>query len=378
MKKLLTLLFGILGTQTMLAQAPGDTLITQTFNYSQTQYSRDSVIDFPNIPGITYEKIYMLYNMRCKNGLVSPAVSGQTNIGCGEWDYTCNTYIMDSTKTDSTKAKHPSHIITGFNGTTYNYLTNPTYTYYQYNQQQVNYTSTLSENTAVVGANSSALNHPFRAQGEAIKSQYLWKATELLSAGVSAGDITSLRLFLNSAASSMNHLRIRMKHSTLDSLSASSPDIAGFTEVYFLNTPLSSGLNQFLFYNPFNWNGTDNLLIEFSFNNSGSGTNSIVAGETLNYPVGLVSEGHDYCFEFSGSNFIEVDNAEFNTFSNQLSIAFWAYGNPDILPANNSVMYGYNAQNHRQVNVHLPWSNGNIYWDCGSGGPYDRIDKAAS
>lgn len=362
----------------MLAQAPGDTLITQTFNYSQTQYSRDSVIDFPNIPGITYEKIYMLYNMRCKNGLVSPAVSGQTNIGCGEWDYTCNTYIMDSTKTDSTKAKHPSHIITGFNGTTYNYLTNPTYTYYQYNQQQVNYTSTLSENTAVVGANSSALNHPFQAQGEAVKSQYLWKATELLSAGVSAGDITSLRLFLNSAASSMNHLRIRMKHSTLDSLSASSPDLAGFTEVYFLNTPLSSGLNQFLFYNPFNWNGTDNLLIEFSFNNSGSGTNSIVAGETLNYPVGLVSEGHDYCFEFSGSNFIEVDNAEFNTFSNQLSIAFWAYGNPDILPANNSVMYGYNAQNHRQVNVHLPWSNGNIYWDCGSGGPYDRIDKAAS
>ena len=32
----------------------------------------------------------------------------------------------------------------------------------------------------------------------------------------------------------------------------------------------------------------------------------------------------------------------------------------------------------RQVNIHLPWSNGQVYWDCGnSGSGYDRINKPA-
>ena len=147
---LFTLLIGFV--KFSAAQVAGDTIITSTFNYTQTQHSRDSMIQFPNIPGVTYEKIYMLYNMRCKNGLVSPGIQGQTNIGCGEWDYTCNTYIVDSTKTDSVKAKHPSHIITGFNGQTYNYTTNPTYTYYQYNQQNVVNNAIISETSATLGA----------------------------------------------------------------------------------------------------------------------------------------------------------------------------------------------------------------------------------
>ncbi|MCC7028810.1 MAG: hypothetical protein IT257_00795, partial [Chitinophagaceae bacterium] len=67
----------------LFAQAPGDTIITSTFNYTQTKFSRDSFIHFPELPGIKYEKIYMLYNLRCKDGLISPGVQGQTNIGCG-------------------------------------------------------------------------------------------------------------------------------------------------------------------------------------------------------------------------------------------------------------------------------------------------------
>ena len=31
----------------------------------------------------------------------------------------------------------------------------------------------------------------------------------------------------------------------------------------------------------------------------------------------------------------------------------------------------------RVVNVHLPWSNGRVYWDCGQDGGYDRIDQQA-
>jgi hypothetical protein len=143
------------------AQVAGDTIVTNTFNYSQTYGTgiRDTMINFPNLTGVNFEKIYMLYNMRCKNGVVGNLVTPAGKNGCGEWDYSCNTYITDSTKIDSTKTKGPSHIITGFSGSTYNYTTNPTYTYYQYNLQQVTNTSTISETSATIG--TGANNTPF-------------------------------------------------------------------------------------------------------------------------------------------------------------------------------------------------------------------------
>ena len=73
----------------MLAQSVGDTIIIPTYNYTQTQGGgiRDTMIDFPDDPTQSYEKIIMLYNMRCKDGLIS--IPGNTNRGCGEWDYSC-------------------------------------------------------------------------------------------------------------------------------------------------------------------------------------------------------------------------------------------------------------------------------------------------
>ena len=360
------------------AQVAGDTLITATFNYTQTQHSRDSMIQFPNLPGVTYEKIYMLYNMRCKNGLVSPAIQGQTNIGCGEWDYTCNTYIVDSTKTDSVKAKHPSHIITGFNGATYNYTTNPTYTYYQYNQQNVVYNATISETTATIGTGATTSTSPFNANLTTSKSQYLWTAAELSAAGLVAGDISSLRLNVSTVGSATQFLKVRLKHVTQASLDNATPDITGFTEVYFLNTTFVNGSNQLNFYNNFNWNGTDNILVEFSFSNAGNGTDNMVLSDITPFVSGLVSATNDYSFNFTGNNQINLGNANFGNFNNQISICFWNFGNAAALPTNTSILYATNAQNHRQANIHLPWSNSSIYWDAGFGGPFDRIEKPAT
>ncbi len=76
----------------------------------------------------------MRYNIRCKDGNVSPGITGQTDIGCGEGDASCNTYIHDSTRVDSIKNLHPSHLISGFDGTTFLYSEMPTYTYSEYDQ----------------------------------------------------------------------------------------------------------------------------------------------------------------------------------------------------------------------------------------------------
>ena len=64
------------------AQNIGDTITIQTFDYSST--TRDTMINFPN-NSLTYEKIIMSYNMRCKDDVVN--TSGSINhIGCGAWD----------------------------------------------------------------------------------------------------------------------------------------------------------------------------------------------------------------------------------------------------------------------------------------------------
>ena len=110
MKKLFYFLIALLLYAQGIAQNPGDTIIVQTFDYSMTYGSgpwsggdRDTIAHFPNDPNLTFEKIILSYNMRCKDNVVN--TNGQSNsIGCGAWDYSCHTYIHDSTRIDKIKA----------------------------------------------------------------------------------------------------------------------------------------------------------------------------------------------------------------------------------------------------------------------------------
>ncbi|MDJ1179191.1 hypothetical protein PJF56_09965 [Roseofilum sp. BLCC_M91] len=69
----------------------------------------------------------------------------------------------------------------------------------------------------------------------------------------------------------------------------------------------------------------------------------------------------------------------------EITISFWAKG-ASSLPKQCSVFFAYPTPNFNPskgkivytVNIHLPWSNSNIYFDCGSdGNTYNRIYKAA-
>ena len=134
--------------------------------------------------------------------------------------------------------------------------------------------------------------------------------------------------------------------------------MTGFTEVYFLNTNLVNGVNQFNFYNNFTWNGTDNILVEFSYSNGANGANNDVLSDATTGTMGLVSAGNDYSFNFDGSNYIDLGVAAFVNVTNQVSISFWSNGNPANLPSNTSIMHASDAQNRRELNIHFPWSDG--------------------
>ncbi len=355
----------------------GDTTIVQTLRFDTTM--RAGVFHFPDDSTKSYEKIIMHYRMRCKNGLISTTTD--RNKGCGEWDYNCYTYIVDSSQTDSLKRTIGSYVITNNTDSFFYSTNNPVWSYVQYTQQAVTYDSIISEITATPGNGVASLSHPLSPISDVQRSQYLWKASELTSSGLVAGNITGLQLQILSTGSAVENLRIRIKKTTQDSLSASSPETDGFTTVYFLNTPITStGIISFNFSTPFNWDGTSNLIVEFTYSLPATSTGNLVEGHTTSFPSGLITNQGDSWISFSGNrNFLKPDSSWFSSVTDKITIAFWANGDSTILPANTSIIYGEDYSNNKQVNIHLPWSDSNIYWDCGGvGSSYDRINKLDS
>jgi hypothetical protein len=374
--KLVFTLLGLFFSLGLAAQSPGDTVLIRAFNYHST--TRDSMINFDLPAGLSYERIIMRYAMRCKDGLVSPGIAGQTNRGCGEWDYSCNTSIIDSSRTDSVKSTHPSHLISGFSGTAFNYTANTTYTYYQSVQQQVQYTSTISETSALLGAGASTDNAPFN-MGTSSKYHYLYTATELLANGLVAGNLTGLGFDLSALGSDVYFLRVKIKSTSSTDLNPASPELNGFTEVYYLNTSFAAtGLNRLNFHTPFNWDGTSNIIVELSFNQSFGPSSTVLADDNNGVNNAMGSSVDDHYIVFNGAGAVVADNP-FDQITNQVSFAFWSYGNAAVLPSNTSIFEGVDGNNARQANLHMPWSDGSIYWDCGNDGTgYDRINRAAT
>ncbi len=369
MKK--TLLFIVLFISTLL-QAQ-DTTIIQTLTFDST--GRSYVFDFPEDIGQSYEKIIMEYRIRCTDGLVS--TGSNTNLGCGEWDYSCNTYIIDSNYTDSTKAIQANYVISGFSGTTYNYTTIPTYNYYQSTQQEIVYTDTASEISASVGSGSNSSNYPFNNSSGQAKVQYLVTSSELTDGGLLAGDLTGLKVSLDALGDELNNLQIKLKETTSTSLDTLNPDLTGFYQVYYLNTTfLSTGSHQFNFSNAFDWDGTSNVIVEFSFDQSTGAASNVISENTVDH--GIASTNSDYSLKFNGIESIAVENS-FTTIQNEITISLWAFGNADLIPIHTTIFEGVDNNNLRQANVHLPWGNSRVYWDCGNDGSgYDRIDKEAN
>ncbi|OQW92628.1 MAG: hypothetical protein BWK78_01115 [Thiotrichaceae bacterium IS1] len=83
---------------------------------------------------------------------------------------------------------------------------------------------------------------------------------------------------------------------------------------------------------------------------------------------GLVLDG--------GDDYVQLP-PESMPIGNEITISFWAKGG-NSLPKQNSVISANGANNERVLNIHFPWSDGVIYFDCGGdANGFDRISKAA-
>tara|TARA_R110002050_G_scaffold221441_1_gene357291 strand:- start:82811 stop:86212 length:3402 start_codon:yes stop_codon:yes gene_type:complete len=372
MKKSILLAFVLCANLFAFAQNEGDTIVVKTFNYNST--SRDTTVQFPAVSGATYQKILMQYSMRCKDGKVSNSTN--RNLGCGEWDYSCNTYITDSAHVDSVIATTPSHSISGYAGTSYPYTISPYFNKYQFTQTSVSQT-VINETKSVINAGTITMNDAIATDENSGRSQYLYTQSDLSRGGVTTGLIDGIFLTAQNS-SSAKFLRVRVKSTTHNTLDAVSADTTGFTQVYFSDYSFATGSNRIQFYTPFNWDGTSNLIFEFSFTNSTQNTALSLTGETTTFNAGLVAN-NQYHINTSAGNYLNIPVTNFTGMGTEISVTFWAKGNTGVGGTKTVTLFGSDSDGNKTINIHLPWNNSQVYWDCGNTGTsVDRINTPAT
>ena len=123
---------------------------------------------------------------------------------------------------------------------------------------------------------------PFNAAIPNQRSQYIYKASELTAAGLTAGNINSFQLFDFSKLSSgsLNNFTIKMANTSVNYLvDGSATVISGMTTVHTVAALTTvAGWNTFALTTPFAWNGTSNLAIELCYTTTTSGASADQVG----------------------------------------------------------------------------------------------------
>lgn len=124
----------------------------------------------------------------------------------------------------------------------------------------------LAIGVITIGTGTGQWDYPLHTYYHDSRTQVIYLAGELGS----AKNLTSLALDVTTLpGQTLNYWTIRMKHTSLSDYSSNTDWQNGFTTVYQNNEVISStGWVTFEFDNPFEYNGSDNLLIDFSHNNS--------------------------------------------------------------------------------------------------------------
>ena len=134
-------------------------------------------------------------------------------------------------------------------------------------------TVTVGTGTSVTGTYSTA-ETPFGTYYHDDRTFLMYTAAEIIAAGGYAGDITSVAFNVASAASqTMNGFNVKIGTTTATGLSGVP---TGMTTVYSGTHTATTGWNEFTFSSPYNWNGTDNIIVEVCFDNTYYTSNSTV------------------------------------------------------------------------------------------------------
>ena len=355
-----------------------DTTWVQTFTFDSIT-TRRANFEFPQeLNSKRFEKVLMYYKLKC-----SPLTTWD-QYNCGEWDYLTYTRVIEHTGIFDSVIVNGNKYQANFQSpASVVYVPQP-YTFSDtYVRNEKNRSASAATTQVVTGSNGTT-PFPFDVSKNGGRFQMLLTANELNAAGVSAGNMESLTLYLNAIA-----VNGELKYPTI-SLKATAENAltnfhkTGFTEVYNAahwsggsQAELTTGSNELLFYQPFNWNGTSNIIVEFYFENSEDALNALTfEGGPATSSSAMYYNSRNGCIEFDGTNQSMLELSDFDLGS-EMTITFWAKGTGSS-GVNTSVLEAYDKVGNRIINIHFPWSDNTMYFDAGIGSGYDRISKPMS
>ena len=373
MHKIITVLVLLLSTVTF-AQ---DTTWVQTFTFDSIA-TRRSVFNFPpELETKRFEKVLMYYKLKC-----SP-LTPWDQYDCGEWDYLTytrlfdHTGVYDSLQVDSVKflANYSAPASYVYQPTGYT----ETDTYARVENKRSGVTTT--QHPLLMTANGTS-TYPFNVVNNGSRFQLLISSSELTAAGLVAGNLQSLSLDISSitGVGELINPKISIKSSVASELT--SLQATGFTVVYdnshsatSSQPNLSIGMNELLFHQPFLWNGTDNIIVEFLFDRPIASTNSILFNtESITGNKALAYSTKNGVLNFNGTRKALLELSDFDL-GNEFTLEFWSKGTGNA-GMQTSVLEAYDTLNNRVIGIHFPWSDNSVYFDAGQGSGYDRINKA--
>jgi hypothetical protein len=149
--------------------------------------------------------------------------------------------------------------------------------------------ATASSTSTIGGLTIGITDAPFNTAIASQRVQTIYKASELTAAGLTAGNLNAVQLFVNtkSTSGSFNNFTIKMAQtSSLYLYDNGTTNLAGALTTVFTTASYTtnSGWNVFALSTPFAWNGVSNLVIEYCYN-------SVSAGASGADQLGCYSDG---------------------------------------------------------------------------------------
>ncbi len=313
-RKFTTTLAFCLFTFALISQ---DTIVIQTLTFDSIT-TRRGTWQFPEEG--QFRKILMYHTLKC-----DPQTQHDP-YNCGEWDYLTYNRVYDHTGVyDSTLYYQPSFtFISGKTTDSILMRSEATNSWERRVHKKIIFNDTTQLLNSEVGNESTSNNSIIALQHTDGRSQYLWKHEELIDAGFSAGEITGIKLKIIQTGTDAQHLTIKMHNTLMDSIA---PDTAvwNMQTVYFDTHPFDyTGWHTFNFYNPFEWDGVSNILVEFSFEDDIIGQACSLSAELLDWNCGITSSGTDYAIEFEGEHDFVLSPPE-RYFNSDFTIEVWIY-----------------------------------------------------
>ncbi len=335
-----------------------DTTTVQVIQFSDGLENRRAWRYFPP-DNTSYRQVLMYQTLKCDPALIN----NPTGSGCGEWDTGENFYIYDHSHQDSLRYRkgfdYPDSI---------SITSTPTYTRHQVYKQHRVYDQVIKEETFVLGDQSLSLNNVLQGSLHTHRAQYMFRASELINAGLSAGSIDKMKLNIVSLGTGdFNNLKIRIKATSLASLSQAQYESNGLVTVYDNKAViLVEGAHTFNFYEPFMWDGSSNVVVDLSFSNEVSGTNYMVSGSATPFVSGVYSTIDDQCFYFHNKGYIDVETNQLKSkIDSNITVSFWT--EMDVKGKTNN-MVPFSAVDSGQIYqmlTYLPSNGPRAHWYAG-------------